>query len=136
MDYQKLMEYRNTHNPFAIRLGITLTELSLGHAEAIKHVEANDLNPVNRTHGGCLFALADATCGAAAASHGHQVVTLSASYNFLRGCGEGDTILSVAREVKAGKTVGVYDVELRSEQGELLGNASFTFYFLSEKIDL
>lgn len=136
MDFQKIADYRNSHNPFAQRLGILVEELGPGHARVAKTVTAEDLNPVGRAHGGVYFALADTACGAAMATHGHMAVTVSAGYNFFRSADPGDRLTAEATEVKGGKTICVYDVRVSDQNGALLGTGTFTFYRLEQELEL
>lgn len=136
MDFQKMADFRNTHNPFARRLGIFVEELGPGYARVTKTVAAEDLNPVGRAHGGVYFSMADTACGSAMAAHGHMAVTVNASYNYFRSAAVGDVLTAEATEVKTGKTICVFDVRITDQSGALLGAGSFTFYQLEETIDL
>ncbi|MDO4316040.1 MAG: PaaI family thioesterase [Oscillospiraceae bacterium] len=136
MDFQKLADFRNTHNPFARRLGIVVEEIGPGRARVTKTVTAEDLNPVGRAHGGVYFSMADTACGSAMASHGHMAVTVNASYNYFRSANAGDILTAEAAEVKSGKTICVYDVRITDQNGTLLGTGSFTFYRLEQTIGL
>lgn len=136
MDFQKMADFRNTHNPFAQRLGIFVEELGPGYARVTKTVTAEDLNPVGRAHGGIYFSMADTACGSAMASHGHAAVTVNAGYNYFRSANVGDTLTAEAAEVKSGKTICVYDVRITDQNGALLGTGSFTFYQMEQTIDI
>lgn len=136
MDFQKMADYRNTHNPYSQRLGIFVEEIGPGYARVTKAVGSEDLNPVGFAHGGVYFSMADTACGSAAASHGHKAVTVNASYNYFRSAKVGDTLTAEARESKYGKTICVYDVRITDQNGNLLGAGSFTFYQLEQKIEL
>lgn len=136
MDYQKLKDSRNSTNPYANRLGIWVEEIREGYARATKTVGPDDLNPVNVPHGGVYFSLADTASGSAMASHGYYAVTVNASYNFLRSGQPGDVLIAVAREVKPGRTLSVFDVQISNQDGVLLGTGTFTFYRLNKQIEL
>lgn len=136
MDFQKLVAYRNTHNPYAARMGIVVEEIGLGCARVTKTIGADDLNPVGVAHGGCYFSMADAACGSALASHGFLSVTAGAEYHFFRSADLGDTITAHAHELKYGRTLCVYDVRLTNHDGTLLGTGTFTFYKLNQPIEV
>jgi acyl-CoA thioesterase len=136
MDYQALKKHRNDHNPFTRKLGITVEEISAGYARVTKTIGPDDLNPVDLPHGGVYFTMADNACGSAMSSHGHMAVTVSANYNFFRGAQVGDTLTAEAREVKTGRTICVYEVQITDQNGTLLGSGSFTFYKLEQEIQL
>ena len=135
MDYQKLADYRNTHNPYCQRLGIFVEEIGPGYARVVKTVAAEDANPLGVTHGGVYFSMADTAGGCAMSSHGYMTVTVNCSYNFMRSANFGDSLTAEAHEVKSGKTLCVYDVRVTDQNGVLLGTGTFTFYKLDQKID-
>lgn len=134
MDFQKMVEFRNTHNPYAQRLGVLVEEIGPGYGRAVKTITPEDLNPLNFAHGGVYFSMADTACGSAMASHGHMAVTVNCNYNFMRSAKVGDTLTAEAREIKAGKTLCVYDVRITDQDGTLLGTGTFTFYRLEQEI--
>lgn len=135
MDFQKITEYRNAHNPAVTRLGIFVQEIGPGYARVTKTVEPEDLNPLNVPHGGIYFSMADTACGSAMASHGHMAVTMNASYHFFRSANLGDVLTAEATEVKSGKTVCVYEARVSDQNGLLLGTGTFTFYQLEQEIE-
>lgn len=134
MELQKIKEFRNTRSTYCVKNGIYLEELGPGYAKVTKTVTADDLNPLQYAHGGVYFAVADTACGSAVISHGHMVVTVSGSYNYFRSAKEGDTLICEAREVKHGKTICVSECTITDQEGTLLGNGSFTFYQLEQKV--
>ena len=136
MDFQKMAEFRNTHNPYAHRLGIFVEEIGPGYARVTKTITPEDLNPLNFAHGGVYFSMADTACGSAMASHGHMAVTVNASYNYFRSAAPGDMLTAVATEVTTGRTLFVYDVRITDQNETLLGTGTFTFYQLEQTIDI
>ena len=59
MDYQKIKDYRNAHNPYSQRLGILVEEIGPGYARVVKTVGSEDTNPLGVPHGGVYFSMAD-----------------------------------------------------------------------------
>lgn len=135
MDFEKLIEHRNANSPHCQRLGIRIEKIALGWAVVSKTITPEDLNPVERVHGGIYFSMADTACGSAVASHGTAAVTVGAHYNFFRSAEVGDLLIAEAREIKSGQTIAVVDVQITDQDGLLLGNGSFTFYRLDEEIE-
>lgn len=136
LDFEKIVEYRNKHNRFARKLGITVESISPGSARVVKTIGEDDLNPLGWAHGGVYFTLADSAAGSAMSAKGYTTVTVNASYNFFRGAQVGDTLTAEAVEVKSGKTICVYDVRVTDQNGALLGTGTFTFYQMAEKIEI
>lgn len=136
VDYEKLLEMRNTKNRFTKKLGIAVTALSAGYAKVEKTVEEDDLNPLGRPHGGLYFTMADNAAGSAMSARGYVAVTMDASYHFFRAASAGDHLTAEAREVKGGRTICVYEVRITDQRGALLGMGTFTFFQMEEKLSL
>ena len=136
MDYQKIKDFRNANNPYCQQLGIFVEEIGPGYAQVTKTVGPEDVNPLGVPHGGVYFSMADTAGGSAMASHGYMAVTVNCNYNFMRSARVGDTLTAKAREIKAGKTLCVYDVRITDQEGTLLGTGTFTFYLLNQNLEI
>ena len=136
MDFEKLRALRNSNNPYAARLGIRVEEIREGYARVEKDITPEDLNPVGVPHGGVYFSMADTACGSAMAAHGYYAVTVSTAYNFLRSAKLGDRLTAEARERKTGRSICFFDIEVRDQDGTLLGTGSASFYRLDRQIEL
>ena len=126
MDYERLRELRNSTNPFARHLELTITAIRDGEAEAELPVTSDYLNPGGSVHGGCLYTLADAVGGAAASSCGMHIATVDSSFHFLRA--------GRARAIKRGKRLLVYEVTVYDDQDSLLAQGIFTYMPLSNPL--
>lgn len=135
MDFERLKHYRNESNAFARKLGIKVEEIAPGYARAVKTILADELNPAQTAHGGVYFTLADVVSGAASSSHGFTSATVSADYHYLHSCHAGDTLTAEAREVKSGRTLCVYEVQLTDQHGTLVGTGTYTYFILDKKLD-
>lgn len=136
MDFERLKRYRNENNAFARKLGIEVEEIAHGYARAVKTIQADELNPAQTAHGGVYFTLADVTSGAASSSLGFASATVSADYHYLRSCHAGDTLTAEAREVKSGKTLCVYEVQISDQHGRLVGTGTYTYFILDKQLEL
>lgn len=135
MDFEFLKTIRQKRNRFATKLGISVDEVRLGYSRVSKTICEDDLNPLDLTHGGVYFTMADNAAGTAMATHGYMAVTANASYNFFRSAGVGELVTAEAREIKYGNTISVYEVQVRNLSGTLLGNGTFTFCKLDKKLE-
>lgn len=79
-----MMNERNEKNTFVRENGIQISELRDGYAKVMMTVSSKHLNPIGSIHGGCLFTVADATAGAAAATCGKPVTTVDTNIHYLR----------------------------------------------------
>lgn len=134
MDFEKLRQLRNRENPFGTLVGIEVTEIALGFAEARLTVRPEHLNPVNAAHGGCLYTLADVAANAAAASYGTKAVTVSGEYHYLAAAPNAQTLIARATCLHGGKTILPFEVEVRTEDGTLVGKSTFTIYRLKKEV--
>lgn len=110
--------------PFADLLGIEVTEAADGHAEGrVTVTEELSWNEDRvMAHGGVTFTLADTVGGAALVSIVDQPVpTIDMRIDYLS-AGSGD-LHAEADVVRCGSDVGVVDVDVFDEDGELVADA-------------
>ena len=123
-------------NPYIEHLGVTREETRTDYARLSKTVEAEDTDTSGLAHNGLYFSLADEVCGSILDAREVPSVTINASCHFLQGARPGDRITAEAREVKSGRTLSFFDVQITNQDGVLLGNGTFTFFRLDKKIEL
>ena len=133
MDLEKLMEKRNTG--FIKELGIKQEIVEPGHAIASLEIRPEFANPIGSTHGGVIFSLADTVGGAAASSRGRWPTTLSSTINYLSPAMNCKELIGESREIKTGKTTGVYGVTIKNEFGKKIADVTITYYYLAEISD-
>ncbi|MDE2427291.1 MAG: hydroxyphenylacetyl-CoA thioesterase PaaI [Burkholderiales bacterium] len=98
-------------------LGMEIVAVAPGEATLRMRVRKDMLNGHQTCHGGFLFALADSAFAFACNSRNHATVAAGCSIEYLAPGREGDLITAIAREqVLSGRT-GIYDVELRNQDG-------------------
>jgi acyl-CoA thioesterase len=71
-------------------------------------------------HGGFIFTLADSAFAFACNTHNRVTVAQAAKIDFLRPAQLGDVLHAEAREISRGGRSGLYDVEVRRANGELV----------------
>lgn len=131
---ERIMEYRNQNNQYAVFMGIKTTELLPGYAKGEMDVQSKFENAIGSVHGGCLFTLADTIGGAAAASYGNRMTTNSGSFYYLAAAIHVNKLYAEAKEVKHGKKICVYDVEITDEAGKLIAKGTFSYYNLGGRL--
>lgn len=112
----------------AKHLGIWLTEIKPGYARATLKVTPELLNGAGLTHGSTVFALADIAFAAASNSHGPLALALTVSINFLKATTEGAVLTAVATEMKLTRKTGLYRLEVRDENDDLVALADGMVY--------
>jgi len=118
----------NIEPPAADLVGFRL--LSYGEGEARFEMDAGRKhhNPMGTVHGGILCTLADSAMGMAFAStlgKGETFTTLEVKINFLRPVFE-EKLTADAKVVHRGRTVGLVDCNVTTEDGKLVARAVST----------
>lgn len=113
---------------FAAQNGITFE--SFGSPDAVCHMTVTEqhLNEVGIPHGGIYFAIADAVFGAACDYAHVNIVTLSASIDFLASAQLGDTLTATSKEISATRKIVTHDIEVRNQNDELMAIARIKGY--------
>lgn len=99
---------------FPALLGMTLLQWAPGQATVSMRVTEELTNALGRTHGGAVFALADAAISRAANHPGQPAVLTSSTVQILRPSGPGDLLVARAEEEYRGRRVGAYQARVFS----------------------
>jgi uncharacterized protein (TIGR00369 family) len=110
--------------PFAKLKGVTFTEAEPDRVVARMPVRA-DLCTAGRTvHGGAIMAFADSVGAAATVINlpedAKGTTTIESKTNFIRGAGEGTTLIATATPVHRGRRTQVWQTRLETEDGKLV----------------
>ena len=119
---------------FARLLGIRLDEVRPGYCRVVMAVTDDMVNGVGTTHGGATFTLADFAFAIAGNSHGRTAVALSTQMSYPAASRVGDTLTAEAFEESLGGRTGLYRIEVRRTDGELVGLFTGTVFRRSEPI--
>ena len=99
-------------------LGMTVVEVSPGHATLTMTVRADMLNGHETCHGGFIAALADSAFAFACNSYNELTVASGFAIDFIAPGRSGDVLTADCAEVaKAGRT-GVYDTTVTNQHGQ------------------
>ena len=135
MDDQKLLEFFNEINRFAVMNGIRLVEFDDEHSVVECTVEKKYTNPTETLHGGMYFTMADSAGGALAIRSGQGFVTQRSTLHFIRPVFSGK-VRAVAHALHRGKTTLVAEIKMYDEQDKLLASSTMTYFFLGQKVEL
>ena len=136
MDYELLRDIRNRKNAFGNLVGVKIVEIREGYAKTELEVRPELMNPIDSLHGGLLFTMIDITGGSADVSHGENVTTVDADIRYLRPGIGLKKISCEAEEIKRGKQLLVYRVDVKDEQGTVLTTGTVTYMSLHDKVAL
>ena len=101
-------------------LGMRVESRSPGCATVSMRVRPDMLNGHGTCHGGFVFALADSAFAFACNSRGDKTVAAGAAIEFLRPAREGDVLRASAAERWRAGRAGIYEIEVRNQQDELV----------------
>jgi phenylacetic acid degradation protein PaaD len=101
-------------------LGMAVDSCGPGRASVSMRVRPDMVNGHGICHGGLVFALADSAFAFACNSYGDNTVAAGASIEFLAPAREGDTLQANAVERWRAGRAGIYEIEVRNQQGELI----------------
>lgn len=101
-------------------LGIKIEEVRPGFARLTMKVTADMVNGHDLCHGGFIFTLADSTFAYACNSHNQRAVAAGAAIEFLAPAHLGDVLTAEGFEQAVAGRIGVYDMRVTNQKGELL----------------
>jgi acyl-CoA thioesterase len=98
-------------------LGMRILAVGPGHAELTMTVRGDMVNGHAICHGGLVFTLADSAFAFACNSYNYNTVANGCTIEFLAPAHEGDVLTAVAQERTQVGRNGLYDVEVRNQDG-------------------
>lgn len=113
--------------PYAAFLGMKLTKLGLGTAEAELIPNKHMLNSHGTVHGAIIFSLADYVFAAASNSYGKTAVGVTTNVNFISAGKPGAPLTAHAKEVKKNHKLAWYKIDVQSEN-ELIATMEAMVY--------
>jgi len=101
-------------------LGMKIEEVRPGYARLSMSVTENMVNGHDLCHGGFIFTLADSTFAYACNSHNQRAVASGCAIEFLAPAHLGDVLTAEGIEQAIAGRLGVYDMRVTNQRGELL----------------
>jgi acyl-CoA thioesterase len=99
-------------------LGMSVANVGPGVAELTMTVRGDMVNGHAICHGGFIFALADSAFAFACNSYNFNTVAQGCSIEYLAPAREGDVLTATGRERSLAGRTGVYDIEVKNQNGE------------------
>ena len=112
---------------------IELLTAGLGHATAKMTLHPHHLNALKTVQGGAIFTLADFAFAVACNSHGTMAVALDVSIVFMKAATTG-ILWAGAKEISRNFKVGLYVVEIKDDQGDLVAQFQGLAYRKKDKL--
>ncbi len=114
--------------------GMKVKEVREGYALVELSVNNSMLNAAGVCQGGVIFSLADFAFAVASNSYGNVALATSANINFTKPALKGEKLTAEAREVNRSRKIGVYEVQVKKEDGTTVALFVGQAYFLDKPI--
>ena len=115
-----VVEHMLYKDAFSQWLGIEVIEIKEGYSKIKMLVRKEMMNGLNVIHGGIAFSLADSAFAFACNSRNNLSLALETSISFLKPVFIGDELTAEAKEIRNGKSTGVYMVDITNQHNQLI----------------
>jgi len=111
--------YKN--DAFSQWLGIEILETEKGSCKLKMTVRDEMCNGFGIIHGGVTFSLADSALAFAANAYGRLSVALECSISYPNPVKVGDVLIAEATQVSLSNKIGIYNIPVSNQNGDLVG---------------
>lgn len=126
---EKWVKERMKENPFMNMLGAKMDEVKWGYAQLSLPIDPKKhANRYGAVHGGVMFAMADTAMGALCYSLGKQVVTLSATINFIKNTMSSDVFIAKATPIHTGQSTVIGKVRVYNHENVMMADLLVTMF--------
>lgn len=124
----KIVDMMMSKDLFSQWLAIERMQDGEGYSKLKMTIRPEMCNGFNIAHGGITFALADSALAFASNSRGRHCVSIETSISHIKPVVAGETIIATAMEKSLSNRIGVYEVSIIKEEGELVALFKGTVY--------
>lgn len=117
---QKIGEKMMEKDLFSQWLGIERLEEKKGYCKLKMAIRKEMCNGFEIAHGGITFSFADSALAFASNSHGKYALSIETSISHIKPLKTGDKIIAIATEKSLTNKIGIYEVQIQKEDGELV----------------
>ena len=120
MSPKEIARFMLENDKVAVWLKVELLEIEEGRSKIAAVVREDMLNAAGVCQGGAIFSLADFAFALAANSYGKVALGTSSNITFVNPAFKGERLIAEAFERGRTKRRGVYEVEVKKEDGTLV----------------
>ena len=113
---------------FSKWMGVEIIDVKESYSKIKMRLRKEMLNGFGIAHGGITFAFADSAFAFACNSDGKVTVALDVSISFPKAVKEGDELVAEAKLVNKTNRTGLYLIEVKNQNDELVGLFKGTCY--------
>ena len=132
----KVVNRMYNNDPFSKWLGIERLKDGPGISVLSMKVRKDMLNGFDIAHGGITYSLADSALAFASNGHGRMAVSVETSISHTESVKEGDVLTAEAKEKSLSNKIGVYHIEIRNQDSELVALFKGTVYRTGKEWDV
>ncbi|MBL4625492.1 MAG: hotdog fold thioesterase [Flavobacteriales bacterium] len=118
---------------FSQWLGIDVLDVKQGYCKLAMKVRPEMCNGFGITHGGITFSFADSALAFASNGYGRQSVALECSISFPVAVKVDDEITAIATEISLSYKIGIYTIEVRNQDSDLVASFKGMVYRTSKE---
>ncbi len=118
---------------FSKWLGIEILSSKQGSCRLKMIVREEMCNGFGIIHGGITFSLADSALAFAANAHGRLSVALECSISYPNAVRVGDVLIAEATEISLTNKIGIYNIPVTNQKGDLVGAFKGSVYRTSKE---
>jgi acyl-CoA thioesterase len=120
MKANKIIETMYSNDAFSQWLGITFEDKKIDYCKIKMTIRPDMTNGFGIAHGGISFSFADSAFAFASNSHGQHAVSIETSISHTKAIKVGNVITAEAKLRSRSKKLGIYDVEVKNEDNEIV----------------
>ena len=113
---------------FSQWLALERLEEGIGFCNLKMKIRKEMCNGFDMAHGGIAYSLADSALAFASNSYGDRAVSIDTTISHIRPLVAGDIVIARAKEIHRGNRIGIYEVKVEKENGELVALFKGTVY--------
>jgi acyl-CoA thioesterase len=124
----KIVDRMMQNDLFSQWLGIERLEEGEGFCRLRMVIREEMCNGFSIAHGGITYSFADSALAFASNSHGRQCVSIETSISHIKPLSPGDIIIADAHEKNISNSIGIYEITIKKQNGELVALFKGTVY--------
>lgn len=109
-------------------LGLQILTFEPGAVNVKMTVKPEMVNGFNVAHGGISYSLADSALAFSANSHGIRSMSIETSISHQKMINVGDELTVYSKELSLSRKIGVYEMEVKNQHGDLVAHFKGTVY--------
>lgn len=136
MNVEKIVEIINAKPNLSTALGMEfISTPEVDTCLAKMKVDERNRQPFGFLSGGASLALAENVAGVASSAlcPGYACVGIEVTGSHVKAVAEGDTVTAFAKMLHKGKTLHVWNVDIKDTAGDLISNVRVTNYVIRQK---